>query len=663
MRCSVVHAAALSALTAAGALVLVSDAKELSLAIDDLQTPAFSATMLRAHLAGPGLRQFALEIDRLSIAGREWRKVGLTCTDLRMAGSLISCGSGLLDVGGKIPVSFSYQSDRGEFVVDLKLATDETWHLTGRLAGLASAVEIKLERARLERLAPWLPQTSPKPSAGRASGTISVNGSNAITARLRFDAGAFADSSGLHAGEKISGTLELDALQKNGEWRWSNRIAWTGGEIFWQPFFLAGKDQRLRLDAVSSGRTTTVRNGTLELSSIGTLEFNGRLDHVMREVEALHVSARKMRVAPLYEQILQPLLQQTVLSDMRAKGEATVELNASLQGVTSIDLDLENVSFEDKQQRRFALFGLSGRIPWRREQTTAGSLSINGGEVLKLALGSAQVPIRLRPNGISIDSLRLPVLDGALQLRDFAAGASDEGWRWRFSGQLEPIAMLQLTQALGMPAMHGSLSGVIPEVRYRRQVLAMDGALQINVFDGQISASKLELIEPFGRAPRLHADLDAKSIDLELLTRTFDFGTITGRIDAQVHGIELVDWEPQKFDARLESSPGDYPRRISQRAVQNISALGGAGAAAAIQRSFLRFFEQFGYQRIGLTCKLANGVCEMGGIERAPQGYVIVKGGGIPAVSVIGYNRSVNWRELVERLQRITQQNVKPVVK
>ena len=191
----------------------------------------------------------------------------------------------------------------------------------------------------------------------------------------------------------------------------------------------------------------------------------------------------------------------------------------------------------------------------------------------------------------------------------------------------------------------------------------MDGALQINVFDGQISASKLELIEPFGRAPRLHADLDAKSIDLELLTRTFDFGTITGRIDAQVHGIELVDWEPQKFDARLESSPGDYPRRISQRAVQNISALGGAGAAAAIQRSFLRFFEQFGYQRIGLTCKLANGVCEMGGIERAPQGYVIVKGGGIPAISVIGYNRSVSWRELVERLKRITQDNVKPIVR
>ena len=130
-----------------------------------------------------------------------------------------------------------------------------------------------------------------------------------------------------------------------------------------------------------------------------------------------------------------------------------------------------------------------------------------------------------------------------------------------------------------------------------------------------------------------------------------------------MRGLELANWQPVRFDARIESSAGNYPRKISQRAVQNISALGGAGAAAAIQRSFLRFFEQFGYEKLGLSCRLENGVCEMDGIERAPQGYVIVKGGGIPAISVIGYNRSVSWRELVDRLKRITQDNVKPIVK
>jgi hypothetical protein len=77
----------------------------------------------------------------------------------------------------------------------------------------------------------------------------------------------------------------------------------------------------------------------------------------------------------------------------------------------------------------------------------------------------------------------------------------------------------------------------------------------------------------------------------------------------------------------------------------------------------LRFFEQFGYERLGVSCRLENNVCQMDGIERAPQGFVIVKGGGVPAISVIGYNRTVSWGELLERLKRITHDNVKPIVK
>jgi hypothetical protein len=211
--------------------------------------------------------------------------------------------------------------------------------------------------------------------------------------------------------------------------------------------------------------------------------------------------------------------------------------------------------------------------------------------------------------------------------------------------------------------MQGSLSGVIPELRYRRGTLAMDGELALRLFDGLVTAKNVQLIEPFGRAPRFHADVEVKNMDLELLTSKFDFGNITGRIDAHIGGLELAGWQPVRFDARFASSPGRYPKKISQRAVQSISSLGGAGAAAAIQRSFLRFFDEFGYDRLGLSCRLANGVCEMDGIERAPQGYVIVKGGSVPAISVIGYNRSVDWPELLERLKRITQENVKPIVK
>jgi hypothetical protein len=53
----------------------------------------------------------------------------------------------------------------------------------------------------------------------------------------------------------------------------------------------------------------------------------------------------------------------------------------------------------------------------------------------------------------------------------------------------------------------------------------------------------------------------------------------------------------------------------------------------------------------------------MGGVEDVPQGYVIVKGGGIPAIRVLGYNRNVGWHELIERLKRVTQDNVTPIVR
>lgn len=210
--------------------------------------------------------------------------------------------------------------------------------------------------------------------------------------------------------------------------------------------------------------------------------------------------------------------------------------------------------------------------------------------------------------------------------------------------------------------MHGSLSGVIPRVRYARSTLAMEGALLIRVFDGTVVVKDLALLEPLGRAPRLLGSLEARGLDLDLLTRTFSFGSMQGKVDVTVNRLELSGWKPVQFDARLESSEGDFPRRISQRAVQNIAALGGGGAAAIVQRGFLGAMKEFGYSKIGLSCRLERGVCRMDGVEDAPQGYVIVKGGGIPALTVIGYNRAVGWNELLGRLERITQQNLNPVI-
>jgi hypothetical protein len=658
---------ATAALAAPSASILATTAwlayaAELALSIDDVEALSFSAHGVRARLSGVAWRELELEVGTLKAAGREWRNVKLTCADLESKSGRVSCSHGMLDAGEKLPAAFTYVARTREFTVEIKPDRDETWRATGVLDGARTAVSANLENVRLERLAAFLPKDAPKLTAGRAGARLELRGSE-LTARVTLDGVAFADASGLHAGDKIAATLEASATRKGAGWTWSARLDWRSGELFWNPFFVAANGQRLTASGETANGRTELRSGALQLPKIGQLTFKGRWDHAQGSLVEARASGSRLDVAGLYDGVLKPLLQGTALSDLRAGGTFSATVGIERGEVRTVGVELSDVSFEDRRERRFGVFGVSGRVPWRSGQQSEAALNVKGAEVLKVPIGAMRIPLRVRTNSIVVSALRVPLLDGALELRDFAAGKTPEGWRWRFAGELQPISMERLTQALALPAMHGTLSGVIPEVRYRRQALSMDGVLRINAFDGDIAVSKLELFEPFGRAPRLKADIDMKHLDLELLTRTFDFGTITGRVDASIKGLELSNWTPVRFDARIASSPGAYPRRISQRAVQNISALGGAGAAAAIQRSLLRFFDQFGYERLGFSCRLRNGVCEMDGIERAAQGYVIVKGGGIPAISVIGYNRAVNWSELVDRLKRITRDNVTPIVR
>ena len=570
MRKVIVLASAAAALIAA-----LAHSAELTLGIDDLESPSVTARGVRARLSGASFRDLALDVGRLNVAGREWRNVKLNCADLEARNGRVSCTRGVLDAGEKIPLSFTYTTATRDFTLEAKLERGETWRASGSLKGADTAIDAKLDSVRLERIAAFLPKDAPRPSAGRVGGTFQMRGSQA-KARVTLDGVAFADASGLHAGEKIVATLDLDAARKNETWTWTANAEWRAGEVFWNPFFFTGNGQRLAAAGSTGGQRTDVRSGTLALPRIGQVTFNGRWDHAKSTLVEAHASGARLSVGAIYTQVVKPLLQGTALSELRAEGEVTANVAIAGGEVRSADAELFGVSFEDARERRFGVFGVSGRVPWQRGEQTNVEVTVKGAEVFKLPIGAMRIPLRVRTNSIVIAAVRIPVLDGALELRDFVAGTTPEGWRWRFAGELQPISMDRLTQALALPTMHGVLAGSIPEVRYRRQALSMDGALKIRAFDGDIAVSKLELLEPFGRAPRFKAELDMKALDLELLTRTFDFGTITGRIDARVAGLELSNWVPVRFDAALASSPGDYPRKISQRAVQNISALGGA---------------------------------------------------------------------------------------
>jgi hypothetical protein len=147
-----------------------------------------------------------------------------------------------------------------------------------------------------------------------------------------------------------------------------------------------------------------------------------------------------------------------------------------------------------------------------------------------------------------------------------------------------------------------------------------------------------------------------------MLTQTFSFGSILGRFDADVHGLELRGWQPVRFDARVASSPGDYRRSISRGALQDISSLGGAAGGAAVRASPAGLFNNFDYERIGFGCALRDNICHFEGLESADKGYVIVKGSGLPRVQVIGYNREIDWNLLVSRIRAVIAGKSKAVI-
>jgi len=213
--------------------------------------------------------------------------------------------------------------------------------------------------------------------------------------------------------------------------------------------------------------------------------------------------------------------------------------------------------------------------------------------------------------------------------------------------------MTKLSRALGMPPMEGRLTSRIPGIRYENGILALDGALVVEVFDGVLVIHELRVIDPFGAGRHFVADVTARNLDLGMLTRTYSFGSIEGRFDADLHDLDIVGWKPTRFTVRLNDSPGTYPRLLSLGALQDITALGEGTAGEALKQIPERAIGGFAYAHIDIGGKLRDGVFQLEGIARDGDGVVLMEGSGIPSVRIIGYNSRIDWEALVARIREV----------
>ena len=507
---------------------------------------------------------------------------------------------------------------------------------------------------------------------GRIGLQLSLKGQGAGVTSLAYAADlqseSFSDETGRYAGEGLAVSLKGTARPLRNSWRVKTSMTARQGAVYIDPVYvevgtvpIAGEAS---FDWTPGRQRLTLRDfsyrhpGTLDLAGKGRLDFQ----HA-QPLRQLRLALREVVLPSAYATYLQPWLTESLAGNLEMAGQLRGDVRIDQGGLVQASADLQSISLSEKGGL-FGLDNLSGHLAWSVTAAPEYStLSWDSGHVYRVSLG--RTAIELESTGQTVRLLqpvRIPVLDGALDIESFSlAYPSREALHWDIDGILTPVSMQQLTRALEWPEFGGRLSGVIPAVRYDAGVLSVGGVLLVRVFDGEVTLRDLELTNPLGLVPRLRVNAKVDNIDLESLTRAFSFGRIEGRLDGHVDNLLLESWMPVAFDAAFATPEDDKSRhRISQKAVDNISNIGGGGVGGALSRSFLRIFEDFPYDRLGIRCRLQNGVCEMGGVAPAENGYYLVKGSFLPPrLDVVGFADRVNWDSLVAQIIAVTrEQNV-----
>lgn len=479
---------------------------------------------------------------------------------------------------------------------------------------------------------------------------------------ILFNGASFSDAAGLHAGEGLVGDVQFTAKKAKTKWQWHSKVSWDQGEVFWQPFYFGKAENVFKANGTVDDEWVKVEDAGLVISDVGEIKASAHINSKTKTVENLKVSAKDVDFNGLYTLLLKPTLEKSAFGNLVVSGKANWQFEMKALQPTSFELNLMDTNIEDKNGK-FAFSHLNAHIPWDYDDAKNISLEYNNGYLLDIPLGKTKLNAELNRYALTAPELVLPMLDGALNFKDVSAAWLGKDWFWHLRMDLKPIALSQFSAALGWPLMEGEISGQVPLVTYANKQLSMDGAMTFNMFGGTVGMNNLRIDDPLGVVTRMHADLHVRRLDLGELTRTYSFGAIEGKMDGDINKLVLENWKPVSFDASLQTNEDEQVKKISQRAVENIAALGGAGTAAALQRTFLRFFKQFNYEKIGISCRLRQDICEMGGVESTSEGYIIVKGSGIPAVNVNGYTNKVSLSDLIARIKRITDSNSTVIVK
>ncbi len=426
----------------------------------------------------------------------------------------------------------------------------------------------------------------------------------------------------------------------------------SGGELLLGPIYARLPGHAVQMDLHATAQRGEVQFSRLRVNDPDALQLDGALGFDANgALTTLQLADFHASFPAAHARYGEAWLDTLGLPKPTITGELNGGVDLRADGLHSFRFNTPGMSFRDAGGR-VTITGLRGALDWaRQDDRPATTVAWDALQFYRVPFGSAQSAWRSRNGTLALSqALSVPLLKGTLRIGslDWRPDAA-RGQRLSTSLALTDVDMTAFSQAMGWPAFPGTLGGAIPSLRWVDDRIELDGGLSANLFDGYLALTGLSLQDPFGATPILAADIALQHLDLGAITSVFDFGSITGRLNGSIDGLRLVGWNPVAFKAQMLAADGG---RISQRAVNNLTAVGGGGGVAAgLQGAVLKLFKTFGYKRIGLNCTLQGTVCQMSGLEKGSDGYTIVEGSGLPRLQVVGHQTQVDWPTLVRRLR------------
>jgi hypothetical protein len=657
----------------------------IDLSVRDIRSTEWSASgiSLSIQLDAAGRTTARARIERAKFAQPlgELRAIEIICPAPIVREPIVSCPDARVRAAhsrfGRLAFVAAASFDRASQSLavkarGLRLAGQE-WRVTANWRPKGWQVALAADRVHIGELRKLLAFAISLPADIEIDGSVSprltITGRDSV-GHMAIDADvqqmSLNNADGTLATDKLALKIDVALTPTRRGYDFESHVALTGGQAYRDPVFIDVGRAPVTVDLAGTWESAGERLllSRYEIDQAGVLRAAGAAEltpFATTTVRSLHVALEQAMFPGLYTTYLQPFLVNGDFKNLATRGTVRGTAQFRDDSPVALDLELEAIDVDDATGH-MAMHGLGGHVSWNADLQSQqpSRISWRDSKIYGFAGGAASVSFLAAGRTFRmLEPTRLPVFDGgvaiaALELRDVGLSTMSVA----FDANIEPISMRPICAVLGWPEFSGTVAGRIPRLTFKNKLLTLDGDLEARVFDGRMVVGKLRLQDPLGTWPRLWGDIELENLDLESVTGTFSFGEITGRLSGYVRGLELFGWQPVAFDAVLATPPDDSSEhRISQRAISNISAIGGGSggsATAALSSGFLRFFEHFKYDRLGLACKLENDVCLMRGIAPARDGYYIVRGRGLPRIDVIGSAGRIDWPQLVANLKAAT---------